>query len=61
MYYTSINSKQTISIDTYPYHEWTAKSLAGKRLMMNEKTAVVQKSNTDATRSIFLIKNPGKK
>lgn len=58
-YYTSLQPSQTISLNTYVVHEWTAYDLNGERLMMNNKKTVVQTANGEDNRAIYLISRPG--
>lgn len=59
VYYTSLQPSQTISLNTYVVHEWTAYDLNGKHLMMNNKKTLVQPANKEDNRAIYLIKRPG--
>ena len=59
-YYTSLTAGQTIGLNTYDNHEWTAKDIFRRSLMMNDKRGVLQKGNTEATRSVVIIKNIGR-
>ncbi len=43
----------------YANHEWTAKDVFGRSLMINNRQGIIQKQNTKDKRSIALIKRPG--
>ena len=59
-YYRSLSASQSIAIDTYNVHEWTAKDILDRALLINGKQGVRQNHNKEDERSIFLIKSPGR-
>ena len=61
-YYRTLAAGQTLGLNTYNNHEWSAKdAVLGKALMLNGQRTIIQKQNTEANRSIILISNPGQR
>jgi hypothetical protein len=58
-YYKSIAAGRALGLNTYENHEWSATDTLERPLLLNGQREIVQKQNTQANRSIILIKTPG--